>query len=187
MKTFKRPTFQTFWHNYLIEPQRKETFLRTCAPSEGLDQPAHLRRLIKIFTGRISIGKDVNFLHADNKDSDQTAHMCRLIWVFVRRTYQKVRFLTLRFLLQINEFWITTCTEAYLKNSFVNYACTFTRTAKYVFFSTRISFQFTVLWGNWNCKNYFSAIIVTAPPEVDTQNWNNVVPTCFQWLYKRLS
>ena len=28
------------------EPQRHETDLRTCAPSEDSNQPAHLRRLI---------------------------------------------------------------------------------------------------------------------------------------------
>ena len=42
--------------------------------------------------------KDVKFLHADNKDSNQTVRIRRLIWVFVGRTSQKVRFLTLRFI-----------------------------------------------------------------------------------------
>ena len=37
------------------------------------------------------------FRHADNEDSDQTARMRRLITVFVRRTCQNVRFLTLRY------------------------------------------------------------------------------------------
>ena len=42
------------------------------------------------------IAKDVNFLYVDGKDSDLIARMRRLIQVFVGRTYQKVRFLTLR-------------------------------------------------------------------------------------------
>ena len=41
------------------------------------------------------IAKDAKFLYADNEDSDQTARMRRLIWVFVGRTCEKVRFLTL--------------------------------------------------------------------------------------------
>ena len=36
--------------------------------------------------GAFWVVKDANFLHADNKDSDQTARMRRLIWVFVGRT-----------------------------------------------------------------------------------------------------
>ena len=36
----------------IFEPQRRETSLRTCAPSEDSDQPAHSRSLIRIFTGR---------------------------------------------------------------------------------------------------------------------------------------
>ena len=56
----------SFWHisclvdslwvlcgSSLYKPQRHETYLRTFAPSEDSDQPAHLRRLIRIFTGRI--------------------------------------------------------------------------------------------------------------------------------------
>ena len=35
------------------------------------------------------IGKDVKFLHADNKDSDQTAQTCRLNCVFIGSTCQK--------------------------------------------------------------------------------------------------
>ena len=42
------------------------------------------------------IAKGAKFLHADNEDSDQTARLRRLIWVFVGRTCEKVRFLTLR-------------------------------------------------------------------------------------------
>ena len=34
-------------------PQRRKTYLCTCAPSEDSDQPAHSHRLIRIFTGRI--------------------------------------------------------------------------------------------------------------------------------------
>ena len=42
--------------------------------------------------------KGAKFLHANNEDFNQTARMRRLIWVFVGRTCEKVRFLTLRFL-----------------------------------------------------------------------------------------
>ena len=40
-------------------------------------------------------GKDAEFLHADNEDSDQTSRIRSIIWVIVGRTCQKVRFLTL--------------------------------------------------------------------------------------------
>ena len=33
--------------------------------------------------GAYWIAKDVEFLHADNEDSDQAARMSRLIWVFI--------------------------------------------------------------------------------------------------------
>ena len=56
-----------------------EMYIRTCAYSEDSDQPAHSRRLIWIFTGRIWIARDAKLLHADNEDSDQTVRMCRLI------------------------------------------------------------------------------------------------------------
>ena len=58
--------------------------LRTCAPSEDSDQPAQLRSLIRIFTGRI-LGCNVSY-----EDSHQTAWMRRLIWVYVRRTCSHV-------------------------------------------------------------------------------------------------
>ena len=44
------------------------------------------------------IAKDAKCFHADNEDFDQTVRMRRLIRVFVVRKYQKVRFLTLRFI-----------------------------------------------------------------------------------------
>ena len=37
---------------YINEPQRHETYHRTCAPSGDSDQTAHLRSLIRIFAGR---------------------------------------------------------------------------------------------------------------------------------------
>ena len=46
--------------------------------------------------GEFRIASDGNFLNADNEDSDHAARKHRLIWVFVGRTCQKVRFLTLR-------------------------------------------------------------------------------------------
>ena len=32
----------------------------------------------------------MQFLHADNKQSDKTARMHRLIWIFVARTFQNI-------------------------------------------------------------------------------------------------
>ena len=55
----------------------RKIYLRTCAPSENSDQPAHSRI-------------------ADNEVSDQTVRMRRFICVFVGHTYPKVRFLMLR-------------------------------------------------------------------------------------------
>ena len=46
--------------------------------------------------GAFWICEYAKFLHADNEDSDQTAWMRSMIWVFVGRTCQKVRVLTLR-------------------------------------------------------------------------------------------
>ena len=46
--------------------------------------------------GAFWIAEDAKFLHTNNDDSDQTAWIRRLIWVFVGRTCQMVRFLTLR-------------------------------------------------------------------------------------------
>ena len=46
------------------------------------------------------ITKDAKFLYVDNEDSNQTARMRRLIWVFVGRTYKKVRFRPLRLILR---------------------------------------------------------------------------------------
>ena len=46
--------------------------------------------------GAVRIAKDANVLHTNNKDFNQAARMRRLIWLFVGRTCQKVRFLSLR-------------------------------------------------------------------------------------------
>ena len=57
-----------------------KTYLRTCAPSEDSDQTAHLRSLIRIFTGHIfGIAKDAKFLTVDNEDADQITRMHMLI------------------------------------------------------------------------------------------------------------
>ena len=63
----------------LYNPQRQKTYRRVCASFEDSDQPAHFRRLIRIYTGRILIAKSTNFLHAENEDSDKTAWMGRVI------------------------------------------------------------------------------------------------------------
>ena len=67
----------TFWHAYEKnnnELPLQKLYLRTCAPSEDLDQPAHSHRSENLL-GAFWIAK---FLHADNEDSDQTARMRRL-------------------------------------------------------------------------------------------------------------
>ena len=42
--------------SYINESRRQKTYLRTCVPSEDSDQPAHLRSLIRIFTGHMFDG-----------------------------------------------------------------------------------------------------------------------------------
>ena len=56
-----------------------ETYLRACAPPEDSDQPAHLRSLIRIFTGHVLGKQEEFFFLADNEDYNQTARMRRLI------------------------------------------------------------------------------------------------------------
>ena len=76
-----------------------------------------LIRLRSRSLGVVWIAKDAKFLHADNEDSDQTARMRSLIRVFVGRTFQKVRFLTLR-LKYFDDFYSESnaaCNEAVLK------------------------------------------------------------------------
>ena len=48
--------------------------------------------------GALWIAKNAMCFHADNEDSNQTARMRCLICVFFGRTYQKVRFLSFRFI-----------------------------------------------------------------------------------------
>ena len=90
---------------YEQEPQCKETYIRTCAPSEDSDQPAHPRSLIRIFTGAFWIAKDEKFLHATNEASDQSTRMRRLFWVFSLRIWQKVHFRTLRLICNISRWY----------------------------------------------------------------------------------
>ena len=79
-----------------FQAQSQKTNLRTCAPSEDSDQPAHSRRLIRIFAERILDSRWCkNILYAGNKYSDQSVRMRWPILVFTGRTRQKVRFLTL--------------------------------------------------------------------------------------------
>ena len=51
-----------------FEPHRQETDLRTCAPSEDSDQPAHLRSLLSIFPGQIFDSREFKVLFTDNED-----------------------------------------------------------------------------------------------------------------------
>ena len=83
--------------------------------------------------GAFWIANDAKFLQTDNEDSNQTARMRRLIWIFVGRTCQKVRFLTMRHIyfnwytlrhvrrerqiglrMGVHSDWIDMCSKTYL-------------------------------------------------------------------------
>ena len=79
-----------------FEPQRQKTYLRTCAPSEDSDQPAHSRSLIRTFTRRIldsqgckvsSWGRRILWSYCAHAQADLS-----LRWAHMS---EKVRFLTL--------------------------------------------------------------------------------------------
>ena len=53
-------------------------YLPTYTPCENSDQPAHLRSLIRIFTGHVLIASDATIPCADKEDSDQAVRMRRL-------------------------------------------------------------------------------------------------------------
>ena len=72
--------------NVLLGMHAQRRFRSACAFAQA-DQNLHL--------AHFWIAKDANSLHADNEDSDQPVHPRRLIRVFVGRTCQKVRFLTM--------------------------------------------------------------------------------------------
>ena len=75
-----------------------------CAPSEDLDQPAHMRRLIRVLA-RHSIGRTI--LHTDSNGSDQTAWMGMLVRVFGSQTCIDVHF-------------VVTLLNAYTTNESIN-------------------------------------------------------------------
>ena len=71
-------------------------YLRTCAPSEDSDQPAHSSGLIMVLTGCILDSQRCKVSPCGQKKlPDQTARMRMLILVFVRRICEKVRFVSL--------------------------------------------------------------------------------------------
>ena len=81
MGIYVRILFQHHWPSFMLlsrdtylqyEQQRQKTYLRTCAPSENSDQPAHSRSLIRIFLCAFWITKYATFLHTDN-DADTYA------------------------------------------------------------------------------------------------------------------
>ena len=72
---------RTFW---LIRPEKIQISLRIRVD------------WLESSVGEFWIDKDTEFLHMDNKYYCRTARMRRLIWVFVWRTCEKARFLTLR-------------------------------------------------------------------------------------------
>ena len=61
------------------EPGHSISYNIACAPSEDSDQPAHPRRLIRVFTGESAGSKGSKRPQADTEDSDQTVQMRRLI------------------------------------------------------------------------------------------------------------
>ena len=79
-----------------ILPNLQKMYLWTRVPSEGSDQPAHSRSLIRIFTGHIFDRQSCKFSSCGKEDADRTARMGRLILVSVGCTCRKIRFLTLR-------------------------------------------------------------------------------------------
>ena len=65
--------------NLKIEPQRKKTYLRTCAPSDDLDQPAHSSKLIRIFPELILDSKIYLCFHAEDDCTNQAVRIRMLI------------------------------------------------------------------------------------------------------------
>ena len=84
-------TFSFFLQKHNYELQCQKTCLWICAPSEDLDQTAHLRSLIKIFTRHI-----LNSQGCKVSSNRQWRHT----WVFDKPACQKVHFITL---------WIISC------------------------------------------------------------------------------
>ena len=74
------------------EPQRQATYLWTFALCRNSDNPTHSRSLTRSI---ILERQNTKFVHVDKDASDQHAVMHMLIWVFIRRIYMKVHFLTL--------------------------------------------------------------------------------------------
>ena len=87
---FRMHRFLKAWIREPYEPWRQKTYLRTCVPSEDSDQTAHSRSLIRTFTGRSLDYQGCNF------SSRGQRRLYTLIRVFVVRTCQKRRSLTLR-------------------------------------------------------------------------------------------
>ena len=125
------------WRHWVRRIDRKCTF--------GHVRPAKIQISLRVRAvwsesslGAIQIHTGAQFLHSDNKDSNQTARMRRLIWVFVVRTCQKVRFLTLRLI-----YWVLVCKNyentpfKYIEN-FITKNCKFSNTNSDIF---HISFK----------------------------------------------
>ena len=79
----------------LNEQQRWETYLRTCAPNEDSDQPAHLLSLIRISTWRISDSQGCRVFSCGQRTLNRLGG-CPDWFESSLGSRQKIRFLTLR-------------------------------------------------------------------------------------------
>ena len=55
-----------------IQPEHDKTYTITCAPTEDSDQPGLPPILIRVFSVRFRVDKNLNHLQTDSEDSDQT-------------------------------------------------------------------------------------------------------------------
>ena len=115
---------------------------------------------IRIFTGRMLDSQGCKVTSTDKEVTDQTPRMRRQIWLFVVRTCQKVRFLTLRLI------WM--CWRNKEKNCWIK---TKKKKKKSSVFSSRVR-KFT------SCSNPWSFTMSTSTCPSD---WLSMVPFCWVW------
>ena len=69
-------------HPSSFEPEEDTTYNKTCATSKELDQPAHLRSLIRIFADRMYLLQPAGYPKRDEREPLHSGWMYRLIWFF---------------------------------------------------------------------------------------------------------
>ena len=112
---------------YCVSRHVRKTYIRTCAPSDDSDQPAHSRRLIRIVTGRIFNSQRCIVSSCRERRLGGSIHHI-LLWVVTRRTRQKVRFLKMRLIKLhkrnlLNRLWHIGCLCIWKHQSWYTYAC----------------------------------------------------------------